>query len=256
MRDTFEMSRDIRHLLCATSAAAFAALGSAVSAQSADTFDLPAGCTAYATVQNKDCTVDHLFTCQNDPDGYQKRVTLDEEGLSYLGTIDAETQWVDSISARSGIAEQLEPTPSDPASFSELLETGIDTYDFRTLSDQTGATRFVGADELTGEVEVVDGVTLEVTNYQITAFNEDGDEMWSSKGREYINRDWRRFFAGTSVVTVPGDSYERDGRPVEFIFPGEPGFLSANPKHGCGVVMSSSPVTDLLDYFENGLRES
>lgn len=224
-------------------------LSAPVVAQTSQTFELPAGCTAYVTVQNADCTVDHLFTCVGDPEGHQKRVTLDEEGLNYFGTIDAETQWVDSVSVRSGIVEELEASPADPASFSELLENGVDTYDFRTLSDQTGPTRFVGADELTGEVEVVDGVTLEVTNYQITAFNEAGEEMWSSKGREYINREWRRFFAGSSVVTTPGDRFERDGRPVEFIFPGETGYLSANPKHGCGVVMSSSPVSELKEFL-------
>ena len=48
--------------------------------------------------------------------------------------------------------------------------------------------------------------------------------------------------AGTGTVTTPRDTFERDGSPVEFIFPGEPGFLSANPKHGCGVVMSSLQV--------------
>ena len=31
-------------------------------------------------------------------------------------------------------------------------------------------------------------------------------------------------------------------RPVQFIFPGEPGFLSANPKFDCGAVLSSAPA--------------
>jgi len=220
-----------------------------VHSQTVETFSLPAGCTAYLTVQSKDCTVDHHFTCEGDPEGHKKRVSLDEEGMTYLGTIDAETQWLISFHPRSQLTEALEENPADPASFAELTETGIDTYDFRTLSDEIGPTRYVGADSLTGRVVTIDGVALEETSYQITAFNADGDEIWSSKGNEYINRDWQRFFSGTGVVTVPGDSYEKDGSPVEFIYPGEPGFLSANPKHGCGVVLSDSPVQALKEFL-------
>ena len=220
-----------------------------VQSQSVETFALPAGCTAYVTVQSKDCTVDHHFTCEGDVEGTKRRVSLDEEGLTYVGEIDFETQWVQSFHPRSNFTETLAPNPADPASFTELLDTGIDTYDFRTTSDQVGTTRYVGADELTGRTVTIDGVTLEETAYQITAYNEAGDEVWAAKGNEFISRDWRRFLSGTGVVTVPGDSYEKDGSPVEFIFPGEAGFLSANPKHGCGVVMSSSPVQELKEFL-------
>lgn len=221
----------------------------ATTAQTADTFSLPAGCTAYLTVQSKDCSVDHQFTCEGDPEGHKQRVSLDERGITYLGTIDDETQWLQSFHPLSQHSERLEDAPADRASFSELLENGVDTYDFTTLSDEIGPTRYVGADELTGRIVTIDDIALQETAYQITAFNADGEEIWSSKGNEYISRDWRFFLSGTSTITVPGDSFERDGSPVEFIFPGEPGFLSANPKHGCGVVMSSSPVTELKEFL-------
>lgn len=227
--------------------------GMSVSAQTVETFSLPAGCTGFLTVQGKDCAVDHHFTCEGDPAGHKQRVSLDEEGITYLGTIDEETQWVQSFHPRSQHSERLEPSPTDPASFADLTQNGVDTYDFRTLSDEIGATRFVGADQLTGRTVVIDEIALEETNYQITAFNEAGDEIWSSKGTEYINREWQMFLSGPGRVTVPGDVYDEDDSPVEFIFPGEPGFLSANPKHGCGVVLSSSPVEELKEFLNGQL---
>ena len=51
------------------------------------------------------------------------------------------------------------------------------------------------------------------------------------------------FLSGTTRVTTPTDEFDLNGTPVDFIYPGETGFLSANPKHGCGVEMSSLQVT-------------
>jgi len=203
------------------------------------TFALPAGCEAYVTVQSAACTVSHHFTCEGDPEGHQRRVDLDEGGMTYIGSIDAETQWIASFHTITGHSEELEPAPVDRASLSELIETGVNTYDFMTLSDHIGPTRYVGEDRLTGETVVIDGVTLDQTSYEIRSMSADGTEIWRAAGNEYISRDWRMFLAGAGTITTPDGSFESDDSPVEFIFAGEPGFLSANPKHACGVVMSS-----------------
>ena len=210
----------------------------AVPAAAQDTFSLPDGCDAYLTVQTESCQVDHHFTCQGDPEGHQRRVSLDEEGVAYAGVIDHETQWISSFHVRSGHREMLESNPAEPASISDLIEMGVDDYDFRTFSDEIGITRYVGQDTLTGREITIDGVTLAETTYDITAFDEAGNEVWSSKGREFISRNWRVFLAGTGVVTTPDGEFEQSNRPVEFIYPGEPGFLSSSPKHGCGVAIS------------------
>ena len=207
-----------------------------------DTFSLPAGCEAFVTVQGKDCSVDHHFTCQGDPAGHKQRVSLDERGITYLGTTDDQTQWISSFHPLSGHSERLEDKPADPASFSELLRDGRDSYDFRTLSEEVGTTRYVGEDRLTGRVVTIDDVTLQETEFEITAYDADGTEMWHTEGNEYVSSDWRMFLAGTGVTTTPDETFERDGSPMEFIYPGEPGFLSANPKYGCGAVLSSFPV--------------
>ena len=202
-------------------------------------FAMPAGCEAYVTVQSAACTVSHHFTCVGDPEGHQRRVDMDEGGMTYIGSIDAETQWIASFHTITGHSEVLEPAPVDRASLTELIETGVNTYDFMTLSDEVGPQRYVGTDRLTGVSVEIDGVMLDQTSYEIRSLAADGTEIWRAAGNEYISREWRMFLAGVGTVTTPDGSFDSDDSPVEFMFAGEPGFLSANPKHGCGVVMSS-----------------
>lgn len=202
------------------------------------TVTLPAGCTAYVTIQKRSCIVSHLFTCANDSEGHQRRVDYDEEGMVYMGRIDAETQWIESVHVRVDNVERLAPDPVDPASFTELLQTGTDTFDFRTLSDRYGDTRYRGYDRLTGKSVSIDGVPMEETEFEVTASDAAGAVLWRVEGREFIHRDWRSFLSGVRRVTTPDEAYETDGRPVDFAFPSEPGFLSSEPEIGCGDMIS------------------
>lgn len=209
----------------------------------AQQFTLPQGCEAYLTIQGKSCYVSHHFTCEGDVPGLQRRVDMNEDGMTYAGAIDSETQWIESFHAYTGHTEQLENHPVDPANLTELIETDIDTYDFKTLSDMVGETRYVGRDTLTGEVVLIDGVTLLETTYDIRVYAADGTETWRSVGTEYVSEDWRMFVSGRGTTTTPDDSWDSDDTPVEFINPGEPGFLSVNPKFGCGEMMSKREIT-------------
>ncbi|SFR52435.1 hypothetical protein SAMN04488005_2546 [Yoonia tamlensis] len=211
-------------------------------------FSLPAGCTAYLTTQNASCEVEHLFTCDADPAGHQQRVTLDEQGMVFLGVIDAEAQWIDSFHAIDGFNEWLLPDPANPASISELLANGVDHYDFHTQTDKYGAFNFVGSDRLTGREVTIDGVTLLETAFEITAMASNGTVIWTNAGNEYVSPEWRRFFGGIGAITSEYGEDPYDHRPVEFIFPGEPGFLSTRPKHGCGVAISSAPLSEETTY--------
>ena len=199
---------------------------------------LPAGCNAYVTIQKRSCIVSHNFTCDGDEPGHQWRVDYGEAGMLYMGRIDAETQWIESFHIRADVVERLAPDPIDPASLSDLLAHGRDDWDFRTVSDPYAVTVFRGHDELTGNQVTIDGVTLEETVFDVTATDPSGVELWHVTGSEFVHREWRTFLSGVRVVTTPDDQFETDGRPVEFIFPGEAGFLSATPRHECGLVMS------------------
>lgn len=211
-------------------------------AQAPATFALPDGCTAFVTVQSQSCEVDHHFTCTGDAPGMKRRVSLDEQGLTYVGQIDAEAQWIASFHVLAGINEALAPDPADPASLTGLLDTNRDSWDFRTQSAEVGETRYVGQDSLTGRQVTIDGVTLDETAFEMTAFDATGEELWSSSGNEFVSRDWRMFLSGTSTITTTGGTISNDSTPVEFMFPGDPGFLSASPKHGCGLAISSADI--------------
>ena len=207
-------------------------------AQDGDGFKPPAGCEAFLTVQSKGCLVSHHFLCEGDPEGWQRRVDLGLVGPVYLAATDAESQWMENADLSSGVVERFGEAPRDPASFSVLTSEGTDTYDFRTKSEQQGERRYVGYDSLTGETKVIDGVTLEGTEYRITAYDAAGDTVWESKGRQWIIRDMRLFLSGTSAFVSAEGEFESDQTPVEFAFPGEAGFLSSRPRFGCGETAS------------------
>jgi hypothetical protein len=216
----------------------------------AQTFALPQGCEAYVTVQKRNCTVSHLVRCAGDPEGYQRRIDIDEGGMSYMGTIDAETQWMESWSVEADVNDRLLPGGADPASLSTLIATGVDTFDFQVETDGTYITRYQGQDRLTGEKVVIDGVTLDVTTFQVEARDETGALLWSTTGSEFIHREWRTFISGTRTTDNGSEVWDDDGTPVEFNFPGEAGFLTSTPRHGCGEMLSSLGPMARLDRLE------
>lgn len=225
----------IRTALFSLAALSGLTLPGAVAAQAVS---LPAGCEAYVTVQKRSCTVSTLFRCAADPEGHQRRMDFDEDGLTYTGMIDAETRWVESYYAADAYTDRLAPNPVDPASFTDLIATGYDDWDFGTVSDLYGETYYRGYDRLTGVVETIDGVTIEQTEFDVVAYDALGTELWRTVGNEYIHRDWRTFLSGTRTVTTATDVFETDGRPVEFAFLGEAGFLSTEPRYDCGAMLS------------------
>lgn len=231
------MLRSVSQILCLTSVAFAAEAGHAVAAEA---FALPAGCEAYVTMQKKSCIVSHLFTCENDAEGYQRRVDLGANGLQYIGTIDAEAQWVESYSGTRGTSSTLVDGAVDPASFSELVATGADVFDFETVDQNGVVTRYVGEDRLTGKVITIDGVELTETQYKAQVVNADGS-ISEFGGNEYIVPEWRSFVSGTRTVSSAEGDVTVDYTPVEFAFPGEAGFLAANPIYDCGATTSKAP---------------
>lgn len=198
----------------------------------AGTFSPPQGCDAYLTVQARSCVVEHLWTCAGEATGLQWRGEMDQRGLVYVGQIDGEAQWLQSFFMTSGEKENLISPAVDPASFSTLLDTGLDTFDF-TLNTADGADRVVGFDRLTEQYVVIDGERLRRTEYSIRKTDANGQLVYEAQGSEFVSEVHRRFFSGTGDVTRPDTTYSYDNRPVDFIYPGEPGFLADTPLYGC-----------------------
>ena len=218
--------------------AACIVIGSALPAM-AGSFAAPEGCTTFLTVQSKGCRVSNHYTCSADAAGDQWRTDFDQEGAYFTSRIDSEAQWVESFEIDPPVRQTLDPNPQDPASFSGLLATGNDNFIFG-LSDDTGErTRVRGSDRLTGRQVVIDGITLQETEFNFTETDLSGNVLRRSRGNEYIHPDWRLFFSGPSQWDGGDGTYlPLDGSPIQFIFPGEPGFASTQPLFDCDAVMS------------------
>ena len=209
----------------------------------AGTFTPPEGCTPWLTVQMRSCKVSNHYTCEGDAEGDKWRVDFGANGAYFRSRIDYETQWVESHNS-DGRVEMLEPNPADPASFTELVETGLDSYDFSQLGSDGIRENVQGYDRLTGVEVTVDGVTLKQTKYDARITYDDGTLAYHAQGNEYIHPEWRIFLSGNGqVITEEGaDPIPQDFSPVEFIFPGEPEFMTTNPKYDCGAMTASLPV--------------
>jgi hypothetical protein len=244
-----------RHFLSGIPArAAFAGLMAALAAlpaapalaKEAMTFTAPPGCTGFLTVQSRGCRVSNHYRCEADAPGDQWRADFDQEGIFFVSRTDFEAQWVESYDMFPTVRQTLDPNPADPASFSELLANGFDSFEFGLTEDTGTATRVTGFDRLTGRSVTVDGVTLQETEFEFTEAAPDGSILRRSNGTEYIDPQLRLFFAGPSQWDLGDGPIPVDSSPRQFILPGEPGFFSTLPIFDCDAVLSLSPLDGRL----------
>ena len=211
----------------------------------AGSFITPEGCTAYLTVQAHGCYVANYYRCEADRPGDQWRADFDQEGAFYLSKIDSETQWIESYDMNPPVKQTLDRSPADPASFSDLLATGYDSFVFSLTKDNGEHTNVRGFDKLTGKSIVIDGVTLPQTEFEYTETDDAGTVLRQARGNEFINPDWRNFYSGTSEWFDGTNWLPLEGSPVQFILPGEKGFAATQPIFDCDVVTSELTVPQL-----------
>lgn len=199
----------------------------------AQTFEPPEGCTGFLTVQQRGCMVSNHYTCEEDPEGDQWRVDFIPEGAVFASRINEETEWVESLGLITQERSTLD-SAEDPASLSDLLESGIDTYEFTTVTDEGDETRWTGADQLTGETVTIDGHELKKLDYTTVS---DGPEGTSrQKGTNFVSEEFGLFLPGVSAEVQEDGSLgpEENHTPVRIIEPGEEGFFSSQPIYDCG----------------------
>ncbi len=214
----------------------------------AGTWTAPEGCEVFMTVQSKACRVSNHYRCSADAPGDQWRADFDQEGLFFTSRIDSEGQWVESYTVNPTVRQVLDPVRADSASFTELLATGIDTWDFGMSRDDGSASGAKGYDRLTGKSVVIDGITLQETEVDFIESDVMGNVLRRSRGNEYLHAEWRLFFSGPGETDLgDGQWLPIDGSPVEFIFPGEEGFLDTQPKYDCDVLTAEAPVWRISD---------
>ncbi|SFC77402.1 hypothetical protein [Tropicimonas isoalkanivorans] len=203
----------------------------------APSVEVPDGCEGFLTVQMKGCGVSHYWRCAADSEGNVWEVHYDFEGPFSMSVYDSEFQWLDSRYFSDGSREYLlEPGP-DPASLTELLETGSDRYAFTMRETGPDGERDVvhqGQDTLTGREVVIDGETLLETEFSAAAMDAvSGEEVYSVSGNQYVMRDERLFFLGPDTYREGIEERDNDLSPVRFIRPGEKGFGVMTPQYEC-----------------------
>ncbi|RYH09963.1 hypothetical protein [Tropicimonas sp. IMCC6043] len=203
----------------------------------AETIEVPEGCEAFLTVQQKGCGVSHYWRCDAAPEEAVWEVHYDADGAFSLSVYDREFQWLDSQYFRDGTREFLTGEAPDPASLGELLETGRDSYAFVIREQGPDGIRDVvhqGYDALTGRTVTIDGVELLETEFSSTAMDAaSGEEIFAVAGNQYVLAEERLFFLGPDQYLRDGEEISNDFSPVKFIRPGQPGFADMTPLYGC-----------------------
>ena len=210
----------------------------ALPVQAANQWAAPEGCQIFMTVQSRQCRVSNHYRCTGDAPGDQWRADFDQEGIFFQSRINAEAEWLESYELDPPVKQLLQPGALDPASFSDLISRGRDDFIFGLLRDTGEQTDVRGYDALTGKTVVIDGITLTETEYSYEETSTTGMVLRRSRGNEYVHPEWRQFFSGPSDWWDGSEWLPSDGSPVEFIFPGEPGFAATEPLFDCDAVLS------------------
>jgi hypothetical protein len=208
----------------------------------AGTFTPPEGCELFMTVQSRSCRVSNHFRCAADNPGDQWRADFDQEGIFFQSRINSEAEWVESLEFFPDTRQTLDPGAPDAASFTNLLDSGLDTFEFGLSKYNGERTRVSGFDRLTGKSFTIDGITLQETEYEFSERDLTGTLLRQARGNEFIHPEWRMFFSGPSQWNGGDDVFlPMDGSPAEFIFPGEKGFAATQPIFDCDAVVAGLP---------------
>ena len=211
-----------------------AAMGGFLASPSVAETQLPKGCTAYLTVQSRGCNISHHYTCTGDPKGHQWALYINNDGPVYVSQIDHETRWIYSVSMYTRVESRLIEDAKDHASLTTLLQTGYDDFDFKTQESDGAIEHVRGFDRLIQDTIVIDDHPLMIVESEVTTTDKNGDLIWAVKGPIFVDPNNRFFLSGVDIWTYPNsDPVETNETPVEFIHPGEPGFLADTPKYDC-----------------------
>jgi hypothetical protein len=85
----------------------------------------------------------------------------------------------------------------------------------------------------------MDGVTLDETQFEYIETDDAGTVLRQARGNEYISREFRMFFSGSSEWDDGnGNWLPMDSHPIKFFRDGDKGFESTQPIFDCDAVLS------------------
>ena len=197
--------------------------------------DVPQGCTGFLTIQLENCSVLNHWRCERDPSGRYSVTKIDSdqteiqqqvlEGLSLLEmTVVQHDQRI--------TVDQI-----DLEEYHELLEKGADTYASVLRYDDSGYhIALQGQNELTGKTVVIDGVDLlEVKS--TSEFTHPSGQITRKTVMQYIMPSGPLWVPDRIMETGPDNVIAHLG-PVDFVWPGQDGFMTRVPRFNCSPPLS------------------
>lgn len=198
-------------------------------------FSTPDGCTSVLTTQYRGCSVSHVYRCDAHP-GELIELNLEDDGAQVL--IHYSEQF--SVLRMQWLTQDLTILPegeaSDPLSFDELLETGLDSFSYQERINGEMVVDVNGFDKLIDTEVTIDGRVLKMTEFDYRVTGPDGDLMMHNSGQQFVDPELRIIFSGLFVDHLDAEGTV-DRSPAEFIFEGEPEFLTMVPRFDCNATL-------------------
>ena len=204
-------------------------------------------CEPLLTVQNNNCSVDHVYQCTAIKKGLKIRERYNEQGGQSLSVIDEEHRHLFTFPLTNQGDERVERLivpETDPASLNELFEKGTDYYSFRHIELNIGGelstlqnpneNRTIGFDRLTGGFKEIGGQVLLETQFAYSYSDSAGDLLFFATGNQYVSQEFWIFFSGNERYSTLTGHIEVDASPQDLIIQGNIGFMSEKPLFGCG----------------------
>jgi hypothetical protein len=233
----------------------------------AEAWTAPQGCVVFLTVQAKQCWLSNHYRCALDPDGQTWRADFDPEGLKTLTLTDGKTVPLQILDVRAGRSLTLDPlSRAKPEMPDPTSAPSVSYLDYFMVQKNREPAYFWGMRQLLPASEdlpvvlstvTIDGVVLNEVIFSLSRGNEPGVPIEQRRGKEYFHPDWRLVFAGPQQVSVDKGLTEfadDDRSPVDFIFPGEPGFADTKPTEDCELMVSFASEAPLALFDRTELR--
>jgi hypothetical protein len=187
-------------------------------------------CQATMTVQIRGCMVRTVMLCAPAKGAGPRIVVVqahDNGQLIYLLDDDFQTLQIEDPSYGNNTVTDMS---GDMFSIRALLTTGSDSFAFSVTNEDGSRGTLGGTRVLTGEVVMIDGREQQLVKSVVSASYPDQSQERRSETSFY---DPALGVLLLGSVHVEGMGEVVDFTPVDFIGPGEAGFLSTIPTEGC-----------------------
>ena len=216
-------------------------IASAASVAAEEVAVFPEACDPKLTIQAVDCTVTHYALCAFDGEAAAMQVRYDGSGLRQSQILDADNHplrvFSDTIDLRFD-----ESVRADRMSSSILLAKGTDGYAFTLTSETAPISKmtFFGSDELTAKTVIANGFHLRELRgrYVRTTYFNGRSVTEAFEVEQYVEEEFGFFVPVRETRIGSAARKSSEQAPVDFLRPGDDGFLSVQPLY-CGPGASS-----------------